>query len=68
MRLVEEYRQRAEECRVLARQAISEDHRKLMIGMADIWEIMARQRATALRKTQSRTDPPVLPWRVLAAG
>ena len=63
MDLVEEFRRRADECRALAREAMNEDHRTLILGMGETWEILARQReAYVLRNPEASQSVP-LPWR-----
>jgi hypothetical protein len=39
-----EYRQHAKECRTLAAQAVSDEHRKQLSAMADTWETLALER------------------------
>jgi hypothetical protein len=68
MDLVDEYRKRAEECRLLAARAISEHHKSLMLGMADTWDIIARQRVAYLRDHPDEADPIALPWRDAPPG
>jgi hypothetical protein len=63
MRVVTEYRRRAEECYSLAVTAASDDHRKLITGMAETWEILARQREALLKKTPEKSILDELPWR-----
>ena len=63
MDLVREYRTRADECRVLAERALLDQHRRLMLSMADAWEILATQREAYLRQHPKESDPVELPWR-----
>jgi hypothetical protein len=39
-----EYRQHAKECRTLAAQAVSDEHRKQLAAMADTWDTLALER------------------------
>ncbi len=50
MRKVEEFRQHAEECRLLAKRSISENDRKMLHNMADAWESLAVDRETDLAR------------------
>ena len=43
MKIVAEYRERAEECRRMANQALPK-HRNALIKMGQVWEILARDR------------------------
>ena len=65
MNLVIEFRRRAEECRVLAREAMNEDHRTLILGMAETWEILARQREAYVQRNPQASTPSDFPWRNL---
>ena len=49
MDFVTEYFKRAEECRVLARRAIIEEHRRIMMNMTYQWETMAVQREAIIQ-------------------
>ncbi len=49
-----EYRQHAKECRTLAAQAVSDEHRKQLAAMADTWETLALEREkTAAKESAS---------------
>ena len=50
MQLVEQYKQRAEVCRILALDAAMMEHRKAIMQMANAWENLAKQREAYLRK------------------
>jgi len=64
MHFVTEYRTRAEECRMLARRAIIEEHRKTMMDMAHNWEALAVQREAIIKGRPDMSDVVVLPWRL----
>ncbi len=49
-----EYRQHAKECRTLAAQAVSEEHRKQLAAMAETWDTLALER----EKTAATDDAP----------
>ncbi len=44
MKKASEYYEHAEECRQLARTAVSEDHRAMLENMARTWEGLAEER------------------------
>ena len=44
MDVLVEYRRRAAECERLAEQAITEDHRQTILGIAATWRALAEQR------------------------
>jgi hypothetical protein len=44
MRKVSEYRQHAKECRGLAKQSRSAEHRQMLLNMAVTWESLANDR------------------------
>lgn len=48
-----EYRQHAKQCRTLAAQAVSDEHRKQLSAMADTWETLALER----ERTAAKEDP-----------
>lgn len=50
MKKISEYRQHAKECRSLANQAFSEEHRKQLLAMAESWEVLALEREKAIAK------------------
>jgi hypothetical protein len=45
---VDEYRQNAEECRQLAKQALTRNERDQLLELASIWERLADDRMTSL--------------------
>jgi hypothetical protein len=49
MKIVAEYRERAEECRRMANQALPK-HRNALIKMGQVWEILARDREKKIAK------------------
>lgn len=53
-----EYRQHAKECRALASQAVSEEHRKQLSTMADTWETLAVEREKNASKEESHFSAP----------
>jgi hypothetical protein len=63
MDLVIEYRRRAEECRELARSALSDRHETFMLKAAKTWERLANEREAHLKEHPEDSDPVVLPWR-----
>lgn len=44
VRKVEDYKKHAEECRVMATKASTEEHRQMLLKMVDTWESLARDR------------------------
>jgi hypothetical protein len=44
MRKISDYLRHAEECRILARTADTEDHRKTLLAMAETWRELAEAR------------------------
>ncbi len=48
MRKISEYRQHAQECRALAAIMPSGEQRDQLLGMADTWDRLAREREDAL--------------------
>ena len=56
VRIVEEYRDRAEEYRRLAAQMDNPDHKKQLVEMAATWEMFARERVKLL-ELQAREPP-----------
>ena len=53
MQKAAEYRQHAEECRALARNAQTEEQRAHLVTMAETWEGLAIQRERMAREQQS---------------
>jgi len=43
-----EYRHHAKECRTLANQSVSDEHRKQLSAMADTWDRLAAEREPSL--------------------
>lgn len=56
MKKVSEYRKHAEECRLLARQTVVEEHRRMLADMATTWDLLAETRARSLAKTGAPID------------
>ena len=52
---ISNYRRQAEECRLLARKAQSEEHRSQLLIMAETWETLAVERESLIRKPVSST-------------
>ena len=50
MKKASEYRQHAEECRVLARNMAPGEHRDQLLEMAATWENPARERSDLVRR------------------
>ena len=50
MQKISNYRRQAEECRLLARKAQSEEHRSQLLIMAETWETLAVERESLIRK------------------
>jgi hypothetical protein len=63
MKLVAEFQRRARECRELSREAMNDDHRTLILGMAETWEILARQRKAYLERNPEAPQGSDPPWR-----
>jgi hypothetical protein len=61
MKKASEYRQHAKECRALASQAFSEEHRKQLAAMADTWDNLADERAKLVLGTGNSPGPNVPP-------
>jgi hypothetical protein len=55
MDVLAQYRRRAAECERLAEQAITEDHRQTILGIASTWRALADQRE---RLDLTRDKPP----------
>jgi hypothetical protein len=47
-----EYREHAKECRALAAQAVSDEHRKQLAAMADTWDSLALEREKVAAKDE----------------
>lgn len=52
-----EYRQHAKECRALATQAVSDEHRKQLSAMADTWDTLALEREKMAAKSDHMPPP-----------
>ena len=52
-----EYRHHAKECRALANQAVSDEHRKQLSAMADTWDTLALERERAAAKDEANFVP-----------
>jgi hypothetical protein len=51
MRKASEYKQHADECRMLARSAKAQEHREMLLTMAETWDKLAEERhKTAARQ------------------
>jgi hypothetical protein len=53
-----EYQQHAEECRLLARNAVSPEHKAMLENMAQTWEGLAEERKKRLEKGIPNLDEP----------
>jgi hypothetical protein len=51
---VTDYRALAEECRKLARSALTEEERQQLIVMAETWEQLAESRIQLLKRASAR--------------
>ena len=54
MKKVSDYRLRAEECRTLAAEARSQEHRNMLLDMATTWEALAKSRAKNVEVERSQ--------------
>jgi hypothetical protein len=54
MEALNQYRKFAEECRRLARRVESEEHRKILEQMAEVWSRLAAEAAQKSSQTGSR--------------
>jgi hypothetical protein len=63
MKKISEYKQHAEECRMLARQTAVEKHRQMLLEMAATWEMLAENRANILASGRQVWESIVLPLR-----
>ena len=52
MRKIEDYLKHAAECQQMANNAASEDHRKMLLQMAETWEGLARDRLEQITRQQ----------------
>lgn len=69
MKKASEYLQHAKECRALALQAGSEDHRKQLMAMAETWDHLAGERAKLIRSIAAAdVGQPSKEARVMAAA
>ena len=50
MNKVSDYRKHAEECRSMADRNPNEEHRKMLLNMAETWEMLAEERLRKLAK------------------
>ena len=50
MKKASEYRQHAQECRALARNAKADEHRFQLLKMAETWEALAAERERVVRE------------------
>ena len=57
MKLVEEYRRRADECRKLVQQTLIPDHRKSIEKICDMWLRLAEERLKWLEETGGAASP-----------
>ena len=58
MKKASEYRQHAQECRVLARGATTSQHRDQLLTMAETWEKLARERETLIARHPELVQKP----------
>jgi hypothetical protein len=56
MQKADEYRQHAQECRALARNAQNEEHRSHLTKMAETWEGLAVERERMVREQMSLAE------------
>ena len=52
LRKASEYQEHAKECRLLARTAVSPEHKVMLEKMAQTWESLARDRLERIARTQ----------------
>jgi hypothetical protein len=57
MKKVEDYRQHAQECRLLGSRARSPDESAMLMDMADTWESLAADRAAQIARQQRLAEP-----------
>jgi len=55
-----EYRDHAEECRVLAKAALTPEHQAVLENMAETWEMLAKSREHRLQRERRLTDSELL--------
>jgi len=58
MRKVSQYRQHAKECRGLANQSRSPEHRQMPLNIAATWESLANDRIKTAEGLENRTEEP----------
>jgi hypothetical protein len=58
MNTVEKYRQQADECETLARNATTERHRRQIQEIAEIWRKLAADRARRLEADRGQKSRP----------
>ena len=56
MRKVEDYQRHAEECRLMLRQATTDEHKQMLQRMIDTWESLARDRTAQLERQQRMSE------------
>ncbi len=56
MKKASEYRHHSKECRALAVQAVSEEHRKQLLAMADTWDKLALERERSSNQATGAND------------
>ena len=56
MRKIEEYKQHANECRQLATASSNEESRRQLLGMAETWENLARDRDAQIARQKRIAD------------
>jgi hypothetical protein len=56
MRKLSEYKEHADECRRLAEQSRIPEHKMRLEEMAQVWEMLAKEREKQLRKAQALTS------------
>jgi hypothetical protein len=54
MRKLSEYKAHADECRKIVSFMKNAEHKKQLIGMAEAWEMLAREREKLLSKTADK--------------
>jgi hypothetical protein len=59
MKTAEEYREHAQECRRLAKHALTRQEREQLVTMAETWETLAIERARTLHISDEPRLPPV---------
>ena len=52
MKKVSEYRERAEECRTMAKRASFESHREMLLKMAATWDSLAEDRERTMARQE----------------